>query len=188
VSQATIIIPSSIISQSGCLQSTSLALRRRLEVGDRTRARWDLPQQRRKRDMLLQLLKPPSLSRSISPSRSGSDLQQGPSPNPSDYLPPPQQSSSSSPSSSVVYQAAPHDPSAGGGSSPLWTKAYYKLPDELRNHLGVADPGAMNQLETLQNVLNTAIQAKEANMGNRLKINWGGKEIDFGETAEKLVN
>ena len=115
------------------------------------------PPHGRKRDRFLQFLKPHSRSRSPSLSPSSSDLQQAPSPN----LPGP------------------------GGSNGLWAKAYHQLPDELKQHLG--DPEAVDKLQTLQNVLQMAIQAKGANMANRLKLKWGNKEIDVQETADRLV-
>ena len=36
-------------------------------------------------------------------------------------------------------------------------------------------------------MLQTAVQAKEANIANRLKFKWGDKEVDVQETANKLV-
>ena len=44
-----------------------------------------------------------------------------------------------------------------------------------------------DKLQALQSILQAAIQAKEANMANRLKLKWGGKEIDVQEAADKLV-
>ena len=158
----------------------------------------------RKRDRFLQLLRPHSRSRGVSPNPLGrlvgpsgsvlqasspnppsSVLQQAPSPNPSSSLLPPlllqSRSSSPNPSSSTIHQAAPHDLS---GSSDLWAKAYHKLPDELKEHL---KPEDTDKLQTLQNVLKIAILAKEANVGNRLKLKYGDKEIDVEEAADRLV-
>ena len=114
----------------------------------------------RKRDKFLQLL------RSTSPTPPNSALRQAPSPS----------------SSSLGLQQ--HVPSTTG-SIDLWTKAYNKLPNDLKQQLGLN--AAANKLQTLQDVLRTAIQAKEANMENRLKLKWGDNEIDVQGTADKLV-
>ena len=45
----------------------------------------------------------------------------------------------------------------------------------------------MDKLQTLQNILNLALHAKEAKAANRLKLKWGDKEIDVQETADRLV-
>ena len=79
-------------------------------------------------------------------------------------------------------QAPPHDPSEEGGDNGLWAKAYDKLPDELKQHLVAVD-----KLQTLKEVLQTAIDAQEANIANRGKFKWGDKEIDMQETAGRLV-
>ncbi|KAF8417654.1 hypothetical protein EV426DRAFT_709670 [Tirmania nivea] len=84
---------------------------------------------------------------------------------------------SPNPSSSALQLAVP-------GSKDLWTEAYHKLPDELKKHLGVKEP---DKLQILQNVLQAAIQAKEANMANRRKLKWGSHEINVQETADRLV-
>jgi len=76
---------------------------------------------------------------------------------------------SPNPSSSVPPQAAPH-PLSTGGSKDLWTKPYHKLPDELKQHLGVNEPDAAEILQTLQDVLQMAIQAKEAIQEKRMKL------------------
>jgi len=121
------------------------------------------PPQRR-RDRFLQLLKPQS--RSPSPNPPSSSIQPAPSP-----------------PITVLHQAvsAPHAPSTGR-STDLWTKAYDKLPEELKQDLGLN--GAVDKL---QDILQMAIEAKEANMGNRLKLKWGAKEVDVQDTADRLV-
>ena len=78
-------------------------------------------------------------------------------------------------------QTTPHDPSAERGGDDLWTNAYNKLPDKLKQQLGT------DKLETLQSVLQAATQAKEANMASRLKLKWGGKDFDVQETADRLI-
>jgi len=70
------------------------------------------------------------------------------------------------------------DPDEKGGDKDLWTKAYDKLPDEIKKQL------VQDKLQTLKNVLEAA---KEANIANRLKLKWGGKEIDVQESADNLV-
>ena len=144
----------------------------------------------RKRDTVLQFFK--LHSRSPSPNPSSSALPQAPPPNPPSSVlpqaPPPNLPSSvllqAPPPNSVLPQAgqAPHVPSTSGSNN-LWTEAYHKLPNDLKQHLGVNKP----ELETLQDVLKMAIQAKEANMANKLKLKWGDKEIDVQETADRLV-
>jgi len=84
------------------------------------------------------------------------------------------------PSTSASQQAT-HDRSVGGGVNDLWTNAYNKLPDELKQQLGT------DKLETLQSVLQVATQAKEANMASRLKLRWGDKEVDVQETGDRLI-
>jgi len=44
-----------------------------------------------------------------------------------------------------------------------------------------------SKLEALQNVLDAAIEAKEANMANRMKFRLGDKEIDVQAKADRLV-
>ena len=51
----------------------------------------------------------------------------------------------------------------------------------MNNH-GVAD-----RLETLQDLLQTAVQAKETSMAKRMNMKWGDKEINVQETADRLV-
>ena len=123
----------------------------------------------RKRDRLLPFLK--SASGSPSPNTSGAASQQVPSP---------------TPTTPAIQQAAPCVPSTGG-SSDLWTQAYLKLPDQLKKQLGVYKPGEKDKLQTLQSVLRAAVDAKEANIANRLKLRLGNKEIDVQETADRLV-
>ena len=91
---------------------------------------------------------------------------------------------SPNPSGSAVQLAAPHDPSEDGGSNDLWTQAYHKLPAELKQHLGM---NKLDKLQALQSILQAAIQAKEANIANRLKLKWGDKVVDVQEAADKLV-
>ncbi|KAF8432812.1 hypothetical protein BGX38DRAFT_243873 [Terfezia claveryi] len=137
----------------------------------------------RKRDKFLDFLIPHS--RSPSPNPSSSALQQAPSPNVSSSAL--QKSPSTNPSSSVSQLAATHALSTSWVNNELWTKAYHKLPDELKQHLGENKPGPADQLQILKEVLQTAIQAKEANMAKRLKLKWGDREIDVQETADRLV-
>jgi len=99
------------------------------------------------------------------------------------FLKPHPGSPSPKPPSPALQQAAPHVPSTSGGND-LWTKAYHKLPDELQRCLGA---GAADKLQILQDILQTAIQAKEAYMANQLKLKWGNKEINVQETADRLV-
>ena len=68
------------------------------------------------------------------------------------------------------------------GEKGLWVKAYDKLPDELKQHL------AVDKQQTLEDVLKTAMNAKEANIVRRLKLKWGGREIDVQDTADRLVS
>jgi len=92
----------------------------------------------------------------------------------------PHRSPSPRPSASASQQTT-HDPSVESGGNDLWTNAYNKLPDELKQQLGTDKLGA------LQSVLQAATQAKEANMASRLKFRWGGKEVDVQETADRLI-
>jgi len=84
-------------------------------------------------------------------------------------------------SSTSASQQTTHDPSVESGGNNLWTNAYNKLPDELKQQLGT------DKLETLQSVLQAATQAKEAIMETRLKFRWGDKEVDVQETADRLI-
>ncbi|KAF8417668.1 hypothetical protein EV426DRAFT_645734, partial [Tirmania nivea] len=84
------------------------------------------------------------------------------------------------PSSSVQQQATPHIPSTGGGND-LWTKAYNELPKDLKQHLSLND-----KLQTLESLLQTVYQAKEAKMAKRMKFNLGGKEINVQDAADRL--
>ena len=45
----------------------------------------------------------------------------------------------------------------------------------------------MDKLQALKDVLKTAVDAKEANISNRLKLKWGDTEINVQDTADKLV-
>jgi len=130
-----------------------------------------------------------------SPSPPSSVLQQVPPPNPPTAVlqqPPSNNISSSAsrqglsptPSGSVLQQPAPPVPTTGGGND-LWTEAYHKLPNELKQQLSKNAPA--DKLQTLQNMLQVAIQAKEANKAKRLMLKWGDKEIDVQETADRLV-
>ena len=92
---------------------------------------------------------------------------------------------SPNPLSSVLQEATLYVPSNGVGND-LWSKAYHNLPDNLKQHLG-NKAGSADKLQTLQNVLQTAIQAKEANMANKWKLKWGDMEIDVQGTADRLV-
>jgi len=80
----------------------------------------------------------------------------------------------------LEQQAVPHNACEKGGDN-LWDKAYNKLPNELKQHL------VLDKLQTLEDVLKTAIKAKEATMANRLKFKWGGKEINLQEKVDRLV-
>ncbi|KAF8417576.1 hypothetical protein EV426DRAFT_699665 [Tirmania nivea] len=117
-------------------------------------------------------------SRSPSPNPSSSALQQTRSASPSSssalQQPP---SNASNQSSSILQQATP----STGGSDDLWTKAYDKLPEDLKQHLGLND-----KLQTLQDLLQTASQAKGAKMAKRLKFKLGDKEFDVQEAADRL--
>ncbi|KAF8416640.1 hypothetical protein EV426DRAFT_578606 [Tirmania nivea] len=84
------------------------------------------------------------------------------------------------PSSSVQQQATPHTPGTGG-SNDLWIKAYDKLPKDLKQNLSLND-----KLQTLESLLQTVFQAKEAKMAKRMKFNLGGKEINVQEAADRL--
>ncbi|KAF8417658.1 ankyrin repeat-containing domain protein [Tirmania nivea] len=86
-------------------------------------------------------------------------------------------SNASNQSSSILQQATP----ITGGSDDLWTKAYDKLPEDLKQHLGLND-----KLQTLQDLLQTASQAKGAKMAKRLKFKLGDKEFDVQEAADRL--
>jgi len=149
-----------------------------------------------------------ALHQTLAPTPSGSVLQQSGSPNTSNLvlqpapwanLPSsaPQQTPSSNPASSTIQQAtipnssssvlqhaAAHIPS---GCNDLWTKVYNNLPDEIKQQLGLNKLGPADQLQTLQHVLQTAVQAKEANIAKRLKFKCGDKEVDVQETADRLV-
>ncbi|KAF8451423.1 hypothetical protein BGX38DRAFT_1259584 [Terfezia claveryi] len=119
-----------------------------------------------------------------SPHLPSSGVQQGRSPNTSSLVS--QRAPSPNPPTTILQQALPHIPSSSESTN-LWAKAYDKLPDELKKHLTVDKPGATHELQTLRNVLQTAIQAKEANMAKRIKLKWGDKEIDVQDTADRLV-
>ena len=124
------------------------------------------------------------LQHTASSNSSTSVLQQALSPNPSNSALP--HAPSPTPPGSILHQVAPPISSAGGGDD-LWTKAYYKLPDELQQQLGMNQPGAVDKLQTLQSVLQMAVQAREANTANRLKLKFGNREIDVQEAADRLV-
>jgi len=96
------------------------------------------------------------------------------------YFKPSHRSPSPRPSTSASQQTT-HDPSVESGGNDLWTNAYNKLPDELKQQLGT------DKLETPQSVLQAATQAKEANMATRQKLRWGDKEVDVQETADRLI-
>ncbi|KAF8417665.1 hypothetical protein EV426DRAFT_709692 [Tirmania nivea] len=85
------------------------------------------------------------------------------------------------PNEHCQQQAATHDLDDKEGDKSLWAKAYDALPDELKQRL------ALNNLQGLEDVLKTAIDAKEANSAKRWKIKWGDKEIDLQRTADRLV-
>jgi len=103
-----------------------------------------------------------------------------------EFINPQSQNHSPSRSSSALQQAAPGVPSTTG-SDDLWIQAYHKLPDELKQHLGVNICGAADKLQTLQDILQTAVQAKETTMAKRMNLKWGDKEINMQETADRLV-
>ena len=77
------------------------------------------------------------------------------------------QSLSPNPSSSVSQQTAPAISNTTRGND-LWTKAYQKLPDELKQQLSANNWGAAHKLQTLQDVLQTVVQAKDTAMAKRL--------------------
>ena len=101
------------------------------------------------------------------------------------YLNPRSRSASPSSSGSVPQQAVPPNPSTPGQD--LWTKAYQMLPDELKQQLGMNNCIAANKLQTLQDLLATAVQAKDTSMAKRLNFKWGDKEINVQEVADRLV-
>ena len=47
--------------------------------------------------------------------------------------------------------------------------------------------GAADQLQTLQDVLQAAVKAKDTRMAKRLSFRWGDREINVQETANRLV-
>ncbi|RPB27784.1 hypothetical protein L211DRAFT_778835, partial [Terfezia boudieri ATCC MYA-4762] len=100
------------------------------------------------------------------------------------YLKPNSRSTSPNPSSPSLQLAV--DPSIAGISNDLWTEAYHKVPDKLKHHLA-ANLNKPEPADILQDVLQRAIQAKEANMAKQLKLKWGDKEFDLQETADRLV-
>jgi len=79
-------------------------------------------------------------------------------------------------------QTTPHRLDKKGGDKGLWDQAYDKLPDELKQHLVV------DKIQTLKAVLKTAMDVKEANIANQLKLKWRDKEIDVQATADRLVS
>ena len=87
------------------------------------------------------------------------------------------------PPGSASQHRAPHIPSTTG-SKDLWTQAYHKLPDELKQCLGMNNGGAADQLQNLQDILQIAGQT---GMAKRLNLKWGGKEINVQETTDRLV-
>ena len=123
------------------------------------------PYQRR-RDRFLSHLKPHSRS---------------PPPNPSGPASP------RAPSRSPVLQQAALPIPTTAGDNDLWTKAYNKLPDELKQRLGVNNRGDADKLQALQDILESAVQAKDTSMAKRLSFKWGDKEINVQETANRLV-
>ena len=46
---------------------------------------------------------------------------------------------------------------------------------------------ATDKLQTLQDILERVVQAKETSMAKRLNLTWGDKEINVRETADRLV-
>jgi len=100
-------------------------------------------------------------------------------------LKPYSRSPSPNPPTSVSQQAAPHVTTTG--SDDLWTQAYHKLPDDLKQHLAMNNHGVADRLQTLQDLLQTAVRAKETSMAKRMNLKWGDKEINVQETADKLV-
>jgi len=91
---------------------------------------------------------------------------------------------SPNPSIPISDQAAPHAPSTRGDND-LWTQVYQRLPDELQQQLWMN--GAAGKLQTLQDIVQAAIRAKEAHMAHWQKFKWVDKEIDVQEMADRLV-
>ncbi|RPB27795.1 hypothetical protein L211DRAFT_890921 [Terfezia boudieri ATCC MYA-4762] len=100
------------------------------------------------------------------------------------FLKPNSRSTSPNPSSRPSLQLAV-DPGIADRSNDLWTKAYKKVPDKLKQHLA-ANLNKPEPANILQDVLQRVIQAKEANVAKQLKLKWGDKEFDLQETADKL--
>ena len=80
----------------------------------------------------------------------------------------------------------PPNPSAPG-SDDLWAKAYQKLPDELKQQLVMNNCVTADRLQTLQDILETAVQAKDTSMAKRLTLKLGDKVINVHEIADRLV-
>ncbi|RPB27788.1 hypothetical protein L211DRAFT_802384, partial [Terfezia boudieri ATCC MYA-4762] len=97
------------------------------------------------------------------------------------FLKPNSPSTPPNPSSPSLQLAV--DPGVDGRSNDLWAKAYHKAPDKLKQHLAAN----LNNPDILQDVLQRAIQAKEANVAKQLKLKWGDREFDLQETADRLV-
>ncbi|KAF8427603.1 ankyrin repeat-containing domain protein [Terfezia claveryi] len=100
------------------------------------------------------------------------------------FLKPNSRSTSPNPSSPSLQLAV--DRGVDGRSNDLWTEAYHKVPDKLKQQLA-ANLNKPEPADILQDVLQRAIQAKEANMANQLKLKCGDKEFDLQETADRLV-
>ncbi|KAF8417649.1 ankyrin repeat-containing domain protein [Tirmania nivea] len=94
--------------------------------------------------------------------------------------------SSPNPPSSSLQQAAQPIRSTNESDN-LWTKAYHQLPPDLKQQLDLKEPEDADKLQTLQNVLQSAMQEQQVNMAKRLKLKWGDKEIDVQDTADRLV-
>ena len=97
-------------------------------------------------------------------------------------------SRSTSPStpSSAPQQVAP--PTTNAPGQDLWTKAYQKLPDDLKQQLIINNCAATDKLQTLQDLLVTAVQAKDTSMAKRLTLKLGDKVINVHEIAGRLVD
>ena len=72
-------------------------------------------------------------------------------------------------------------------ASDLWTKAYNDLPIEYKQDLDCVGNTDDGKPEKLEGLLELAMKAKRKNFESQWKLQWGGKEINVREKAEKLV-
>lgn len=72
----------------------------------------------------------------------------------------------------------------------LWTTAYNELPVDNKQgleHVNSTDGDKLEKIEEVEQLLERAMQAKRENIASQWKLQWGGKEVNVREKAEKIV-